>query len=72
MPRKAPPYFARAARQFLRGTAHTCPQAAITAGARTEAEWSALLEGARAAWWSQHNKKARRAVKARHPVQVGA
>lgn len=72
MPRKPAPYFARAARIFLRGTAHTCPQSAIEAGARTEAEWSALLEGQRAAWWSKHNQGARRAVKARHPMQVGA
>ena len=72
MPRKptTPSSYAEVARRkFLRGTAHTSPHEAIQAGARTEEEWAALLEGQHARLWSRHNQKARRNVKARHPMK---
>ncbi|MBZ9753196.1 hypothetical protein K7W42_20375 [Deinococcus sp. HMF7604] len=69
MPRPVPTHAARAARIFLRGTSHTSPHAAIQAGARTEEEWTALLEGQHARFWAENGRRARRAVRARHPMR---
>lgn len=69
MPRKALHYAVLATKLFLRGTGHTSVAAAIAAGCRTDAEWCILLRRCEQQFWSQHNRKARRAVKARHPVK---
>ncbi|WP_152544800.1 hypothetical protein [Deinococcus phoenicis] len=70
MPRKSAHYAHLAARAFLRGTGHSTVDSAIRAGARTNAEWCILLRHFEQRFWSTHNKKARRAVKTRHPVKV--
>lgn len=72
MPRKSPTYANSAARAFLRGTAHTSPHEAIQAGARTQAEWTAFLEGREIRFWARNGLKARKAVKNRHPMQLEA
>ena len=73
MPRKPPTtmedFLTRAARAFLRGTRHTSPHAAIQAGARTEDQWQAHLDGARAHFYSTNGLRARQSVKARHPMR---
>lgn len=69
MARKPLHYAEKAARAFLRGTGHTSVHSAVTAGARTNEEWRLFLERYHQRFWSTHNKKARRAVKARHPVR---
>lgn len=63
---------ARAARLFLRGTQHATPHDAIQAGARTEEQWTAILEGAHARFWSRNGLRARQAVRKRHPMKPGA
>lgn len=73
MPRRRPPQtqeaaISRAARAFLRGTSHPTPDSAIRAGARTEEQWTAILEGARARFWSSNGLRARKKVQARHPM----
>ncbi|MVN88619.1 hypothetical protein GO986_17935 [Deinococcus sp. HMF7620] len=70
MARKSATHPDKARRAFLRGTAHSSPHAAIEAGARTEEEWAAMLEGQHARFWAANGQKARRAVKKRHPMQV--
>lgn len=74
MPRKRqPPSYAdqadKARRAFLRGTAHTSPHAAIQAGARTEEQWAAYLDGFRARYFASNGLKARKAVRSRHPMR---
>lgn len=61
---------ARAARLFLRGTQHATPHDAIQAGARTEEQWTAILEGAHARFWSRNGLRARQAVRKRHPMHA--
>lgn len=75
MPRPARPCtyeaeIARAARLFLRGTQHATPHDAIQAGARTEEQWTAILEGAHARFWSRNGLRARQAVQKRHPMHA--
>lgn len=63
-------YADKAAAKFLRGTPFSSPHEAITAGARTEEQWSAFMKGQAAQFWSENGKKARRAVTKRHRVQI--
>lgn len=70
MARKKPHYAEQAARAFLRGTGHSDVDCAIRAGARTNEEWRIFIERFEQQFWVTHNRKARRAVKARHPVKV--
>jgi hypothetical protein len=75
MTRKAPSYSDqadKARRAFLRGTTHTSPHAAIQAGARTEEQWAACLDGFRARYFASNGLKARKAVRSRHPMQGSA
>lgn len=58
----------KAARRLLRGTRYRSVSAAIKAGVRTEAQWTAHLDRARHEFWSENGRKARAKVKARHPV----
>ncbi|QLG11751.1 hypothetical protein HLB42_21605 (plasmid) [Deinococcus sp. D7000] len=68
MARKPRHYAEQAARAFLRGTGHPTVDAAIRAGARTNDQWLAFLDGHNARFWSANGKRARRQVTARHPV----
>ncbi|WP_261665456.1 hypothetical protein [Deinococcus sp. Marseille-Q6407] len=68
MPRPKKPYAEKAKHAFLRGTAHSSPHAAMMAGCRTEEEWEARQEGFRNRYYIENGRKARRAVKKRHPV----
>lgn len=70
MPRKARTHADKARTAFLRGTHHVSPHAAMLAGARTEEEWLALLDGKQAVYHIQNTRKARRAVQKRHPVRL--
>lgn len=72
MPRKpqSKHYAVLAAKILLRGTGHSSVDSAIRAGARTEVEWCIILKRCEQRFWTQHNRKARRAVKARHPVRT--
>ncbi len=76
MPRKRqPPSYIdqadKARRAFLRGTTHTSPHAAIEAGARTEEQWAAALDGFRARYFASNGLKARKSVRSRHPMREG-
>ena len=70
MARKSRHYAEQAARAFLRGTGHPTVDAAIRAGARTNDQWLAFLDGHNARFWSTNGKRARRKVVLRHPVEV--
>ncbi|MFC4639819.1 hypothetical protein [Deinococcus hohokamensis] len=70
MPRKPTSHADKARRAFLRGTAHSSPHAAIERGARTDEEWAAFLDGQQARFHMTNGRKARKAVKARHPMQA--
>ena len=70
MPRKPRHYSEQAARKFLRGTGHPSVDSAIRAGARTNDQWLAFLDGHIARFWSDNGKRARRRVVHRHPVVV--
>lgn len=62
-------YANKAARDFLRGTAFDSPDDAIQAGARSEFQWQTFMLGRAAKFWRENGAKARRKVKARHPVK---
>lgn len=69
MPRKPASHADKARRAFLRGTTHTSPHAAIETGARSNRRWLALLDGQQVRFHMDNGLKARRAVKARHPMR---
>lgn len=64
-------YAISAKRLFLSGAAHQSVDSAIRSGARTEEEWCLLLRLCERRFWIANNQKARRAVKARHPMKAG-
>lgn len=71
MGKKRPMHYAeRAKRIFLRGTAFDSPHAAIEAGARTEEEWHAILEGQKHRMYFETGLIGRQRTR-RHPMKRG-